>query len=732
VDLDNCEAEPIHVPGSIQPHGFCLGVSPETRRVEVASMNLEDWVGAHVADALDQPLATVLPGALGAVDDLLDGGRRSKVELERVTVRGRPLVLSAHRVEGLVLIEGEEPGSDAGEAGWRAREGARALQEAATVVDAARTIAHLVRGLTGFDRVMVYRFDPEWNGEVIAEDRRQDLNPFLGLHYPASDIPAQARELYRTSWVRLIPDVAYDPVPLLPPVSHADPTPLDLGHLSLRSVSPIHCEYLANMGVTASMSLSIVIDDRLWGLVACHHYDGPRRVAPARRLAAEAVAELASLRIAECERADERTSFVALSALADDAADRVATSPNGSMADTLVDLEGPILALAEASGFTLVDGERVLRLGRTPDDDALQALARRWPGAEPLFEHDRLGEVVPSLAADGGSLCGVYAVALADDHEQFVAWWRDEVVRSIDWGGDPLNAKLAELEGDTVRLSPRRSFERWRQVVSGRAAPWTPAQKGAARRFARHIGSAMLRQERAAAVVADDLQRTLLPSSLPRPDGWDLTAFYEPAAGGRVGGDWYDAVVLPDGHAYVVLGDITGHGTAAAAEMAQVRNAFRALLVESATPQEALERLDRFVLTLLPGSLATIACARIELATGEVVLSHAGHLPALHLTATGAEFAALARDTLIGVRHVPRKATTLRLAPGDGLVLYSDGLVEVKGEDISVGLDRLQRVADDLRRDPDLSAAGVASRLEVARAFDDVTVLVVRRQDPPR
>ena len=245
-----------------------------------------------------------------------------------------------------------------------------------------------------------------------------------------------------------------------------------------------------------------------------------------------------------------------------------------------------------------------------------------------------------------------------------MAWWRDEVVRSIDWGGDPLNAKLAELEGDTVRLSPRRSFERWRQLVSGRAAPWTPAQKGAARRFARHIGSAMLRQERAAAVVADDLQRTLLPSSLPRPDGWDLTAFYEPAAGGRVGGDWYDAVVLPDGHAYVVLGDITGHGTAAAAEMAQVRNAFRALLVESATPQEALERLDRFVLTLLPGSLATIACARIELATGEVVLSHAGHLPALHLTATGAEFAALARDTLIGVRHVPRKATTLRLAPG--------------------------------------------------------------------
>ena len=148
VDLDNCEAEPIHVPGSIQPHGFCLGVSPETRRVEVASMNLEGWVGAHVADALDQPLATVLPGSLGAVDDLLDGGRRSKVELERVTVRGRPLVLSAHRVEGLVLIEGEEPGSDAGEAGWRAREGARALQEAATVVDAARTIAHLVRGLT--------------------------------------------------------------------------------------------------------------------------------------------------------------------------------------------------------------------------------------------------------------------------------------------------------------------------------------------------------------------------------------------------------------------------------------------------------------------------------------------------------------------------------------------------------------------------------------------------------
>jgi light-regulated signal transduction histidine kinase (bacteriophytochrome) len=139
-----------------------------------------------------------------------------------------------------------------------------------------------VRGLTGFDRVMVYRFDPDWNGEVVAEERRDDLEPFLGLHFPASDIPAQARALYLRNWLRLIPDARYAPVPLVPERNPHDGRPLDLGASTLRSVSPVHLEYLANMGVIASMSVSLVDRGRLWGLIACHHYAGPHRPTPGR------------------------------------------------------------------------------------------------------------------------------------------------------------------------------------------------------------------------------------------------------------------------------------------------------------------------------------------------------------------------------------------------------------------------------------------------------------------
>ena len=186
--------------------------------------------------------------------------------------------------------------------------------------------ARWIRLLSGFDRVMVYRFDADWNGEVIAERKRDDLNTFLGLHYPASDIPAQARELYRRHWLRLIPDVGYASVPLVPAVAHDTSRPLDLSSSTLRSVSPIHLEYLGNMGVGASMSVSIVINGQLWGLIACHHYSGAHHVSVPARNAAEFLAQLISQRISETLDADVRSRTIELTAIADHVAHAFATA----------------------------------------------------------------------------------------------------------------------------------------------------------------------------------------------------------------------------------------------------------------------------------------------------------------------------------------------------------------------------------------------------------------------
>ena len=262
-----------------------------------------------------------------------------------------------------------------------------ALQTSRSVLDVADAAARWVRSLSGFDRVMVYRFDADWNGEVIAERKRDDLNTFLGLHYPASDIPAQARELYRRNWLRLIPDIGYASVPLVPPVAHDTARPLDLSSSTLRSVSPIHVEYLGNMGVGASMSVSIVINGELWGLIACHHYSGPHHVerpGPQRRRVPRP-ADLA-LRISETLDADVRSRTIELTAIADLVAHAFATAQAGRhRRGPPRRTSGEVLALAGATGFVVRAAGITVRLGRTPPDEDIdrdrRVLAGRRRGA---------------------------------------------------------------------------------------------------------------------------------------------------------------------------------------------------------------------------------------------------------------------------------------------------------------------------------------------------------------
>ncbi|MBJ7453136.1 MAG: GAF domain-containing protein, partial [Blastococcus sp.] len=255
--LRRCADEPIAIPGAVQPHGVLLAVTePGLDVVVVASANAAELFGRPVGslgEVLDDDALTRLREGLA--------GDLAEVNPLRTTVAGVEVDLVVHRADGLLLTEWEPvPGAERAGAAWHRRLPSvlQRLSSSGTLERLAETLARDVRTVTGFDRVMVYRFDPEWNGEVIAEDRRDDLEPFLGLWFPASDIPAQARALYTTNWMRLIPDAGYQRVPLQPAANPLTGRPLDLSGAMLRSVSPVHLEYLANMGVVSSMSVSLI------------------------------------------------------------------------------------------------------------------------------------------------------------------------------------------------------------------------------------------------------------------------------------------------------------------------------------------------------------------------------------------------------------------------------------------------------------------------------------------
>ncbi len=713
--LARCAEEPIAVPGAIQPHGALLVVTEPDLAVVVASANAADVLGtvpATLADVLGPADLDRLRAALAE-----DGA-----DPLRVAPGGRETDLVLSRSGGLVITEWE-PLDGAGQAGaaWHSRL-PRVLQRLSaptTLEGLTGVLAREVRALTGFDRVMVYRFDAEWNGAVIAEDRREDLEPFLGLHFPAGDIPAQARALYATNWLRLIPDARYTPVPLEPPLVPGTGAPLDLSGAMLRSVSPVHLQYLANMGVTASMSVSLVDRGRLWGLVACHSYSGPHRPSYADRTAAEFLGRTASLLLHTTAEAGERDAVVAVSRREADLVGAIGRSPR-TPAAALVGGATTVLDLLPAAGAAVRLGGRLHLLGTTPPAGrvpAVVAAVLRAGGAT-----DRLGADVPGAADLAAEASGVLAVEVGGARGDFLAWFRPETPREVSWGGDPSTSEVVD-----GRLSPRRSFARWTETVRGTARPWRPHEVAAARTLAGHLGSAVLARAAEDDRLATALQRTLLLEELPKVPGVALGARYRPSEADVVGGDWYDLVPLPSGTLAVVLGDVAGHGLGAAAVTAQLRHALRAALLRDEGPGAALAELNRLVAALLPGEMATAVVARLDPVSGELVVANAGHLPAVHAAGGAAALVEDGRGPALGLLDdAAYPQVALRLDAGDRLLLYSDGLVERRDRPLPDGLETVRATVAATAGEPQQVVDAVVAALDPAGA-DDVTVVGLAR-----
>jgi two-component system, chemotaxis family, sensor kinase Cph1 len=718
--LQRCADEPIAVPGAVQPHGVLLAVSEPGLDVVVASANAAELLGRTPDD-----LADLLDG--DALARLRDGlaGDLAEVNPLRVTVAGAEVDLVLHRADGLLITEWEPvAGAEQAGAAWHRRLPGvlQRLAASTTLEQLSATLARDVRAVTGFDRVMVYRFDPDWNGEVIAEARREDLEPFLDLRFPASDIPAQARALYTTNWMRLIPDAGYERVPLVPAADPRTGRPLDLSGAMLRSVSPVHLEYLANMGVVSSMSVSLIDRGRLWGLISCHHYAGPHRPSYADRTAAEFLGRTASLLLRTVVAESELEGVVDVAERAAELTAAVGRTPR-ALGTALTEQDVTVLDLVPAAGAAVRLGGQLRLLGTTPPAERVAGLVGAVLAAD-VTATDSASSVVPGAADLLDTASGVLAVPLGPG--DFLAWFRPETLREVTWGGNPYESKVAQTD-DGPRLSPRRSFDAWSEIVRGTSAPWREHEVAAARALAGHLAAATLNRTEEDNRLVGALQRTLLLEELPKVPGVAMAARYVPSAEDVVGGDWYDLVLLPGGKLAVVLGDVAGHGLAAASVTAQLRHALRAHLLRAEGPAAALGMLNEVTGALLPGEMATVVVAQLDPETGDVVVASAGHLPVLHAHAGGAEYVMGGRGPALGVLDAPTYAEArLRLAGDDRLLLFSDGLVERGRGGLERGLATLRETVAAGPVGPEPLLESLLGAL-APPGTDDVTVLALAR-----
>lgn len=471
VTLDNCADEPIHIPGSIQPHGALLVFNGAAELV-AWSANAADLL--QLQPSLGAPLAALALGSdvhtmvLECIEEMA-AGEASPMALETLVGEHRfDCITHAHQDQVIVEFELRDVPSDMVTAfALKAHSAIERLKRQKTVLALLQMAVAQIRAITGFDRVMAYQFRQDDSGDVTAEAARDDLEPYLGRRYPASDIPVQARRLYIISTLRLIADVAYQPVPVL---GRTGAAPLDMSHCVLRSVSPIHIEYLQNMGVAASMSVSIVVNGRLWGLIACHHTT-PKQVPYSIRMAADVMAQVLASTVQTLETR-ERAELIEQSA-------EVRTR----LMETLLHNDDALAALAlhadavcrsfDADALIVAQNGRLLVHG--PLDAALAAaIVKSLPaGAEELVRRETLADW-PQPLHDSHELPGKWVGMLALRFDPALEGWlvalRQEQVESVRWAGQP--DKVVRHGPLGARLTPRGSFDEWRETVRGRAEPW--------------------------------------------------------------------------------------------------------------------------------------------------------------------------------------------------------------------------------------------------------------------
>lgn len=476
--LDTCANEPIRIPGAIQPHGALLTLLESDWTVQQVSANAREMLGVSHEVQPGDGLARWLGDA--QADTLVEALRHADLEsIDPLPMQfgGQAFDGLLHRHDGLLFLELEPvpPQSAVHGLGSRLTRTLRRLQAAKSLDELYAISVTEIRELTGYDRVMIYRFEEEGHGQVIAESAAPEMDAYKGLFFPATDIPQQARELYRLNWLRIIPDAAYVPSPLLPALRPDTGEPLDMGHAVLRSVSPIHCQYMLNMGVRSSMSISLLKDDRLWGLISCGNRE-PLQVSHTLRSACQTIGQVLSLQISLLEDQHIQRQRLAKHHMLDRLSRAMSEAPE-DVYNGLLENASALLTLVDAGGVAVIVDSQVHLIGQCPTADQVMAL-QEWllTRPQPVFESSSLGAVFPAAQAYPHVASGLLAFSLPKPVVNGVLWFRAEVKDSVHWSGNPEKSKRVVND----RLQPRESFAAWKQQVNGTARAWNAGEVYAA------------------------------------------------------------------------------------------------------------------------------------------------------------------------------------------------------------------------------------------------------------
>ena len=485
VNLQNCESEPIHIPGSIQSHGALIAINKGNQIITHCSENVLDLLGLDPSKILGKTLDTVFHNGLcGSIHNHLNSSADLSHSVIKCTINNIVFdcTLSLWGNYTIITFEPEkakDPGVE--ELYDQTKNFVVQLESSVNLKQLCENVAGEIRRLTGYDRVMIYKFDKNYNGEVYAECCREDLETFLGLHYPHTDIPTQARELYKTNLLRIIPDIGYTPIPILT-IDDGTDKQLDLSNTGLRSVSPMHIQYLQNMGVGATLTISLMHKGDLWGLVACHHYS-PKYLSHFMRITARLQGHFLTSQIAVRQEAEEYDQSKQLQQHLEQLLAQQFELDRSKLPMLIKKPE--VLAITHSMGVAVVLDNEVYIQGETPEKNDIQQLAN-WlftytAGKE--FATHKLADIYKDAEKISKTSAGLLYQPITGDDRNCIIWFRPETITQVNWAGNPEKAIIKDENG----LFPRKSFALWKEELKLQSKEWTQPEITAAAQFAHDL-----------------------------------------------------------------------------------------------------------------------------------------------------------------------------------------------------------------------------------------------------
>ncbi len=491
VDITNCDREPIHIIGKAQPHGVIIGCSRADFQITRCSENSEHLLGISAKDLLKRPLSTLFSEE--DIDAIKSLGEKEKIALSDTVFENRRYLKIAHVSGDEYIVDIEPVAKSANSKDLREQltNILNDLSSAPSIEEIANRTVKIVKKVFTYDRVMLYRFDEEWNGEVVAEEKERALESWLGLHYPATDIPKPSRELFLKQGVRMISDVHHTPAAILPSESSDNSKPLDLSGSELRGVSPIHIQYLINMKVGASLTAAIVLNGELWGLLACHHYSS-KFIDYHQRQLVKFLTQVITNRLALLNA----NIFLENTGKSEEIRKELVNQMQKLPVSQALNGNTKFTDLLKCDGGAVFQDKNLELSGITPSKEEVLDLIQNFLTLkkDKLFYTKNLCKLFSNACSYKEKASGVLAVKLGDQNEDMVIWFRQEVIQTVSWGGNP--EKNAIIKDGIIHLTPRKSFEKWSQKLSGVSLSWEKYEVEAALSLEESITYAIVQRQK--------------------------------------------------------------------------------------------------------------------------------------------------------------------------------------------------------------------------------------------